>query len=69
MLIPFYNTFLVFCYMYYCLPILMPPNIMQWVKTLRTLFSHIEFILVKKNYIITNSVVLNLTIPKKKLQF
>ena len=51
----------------------MPPNIMQRVKTLRTiLFNHIEFILVlKKKYIITNNAVLNLTIPKKKkkLQF
>ena len=45
----------------------MPPNIMQRVKTLRTiLFNHIEFILVKKKYIITNNAVLNLTIPKKK---
>ena len=45
----------------------MPPNIMQRVKTLRTvLFNHIEFILAKKKYIITNNAVLNLTIPKKK---
>ena len=45
----------------------MPPNIMQRVKTLRTiLFNYIEFILVKKKYIITNNAVLNLTIPKKK---
>ena len=45
----------------------MPPNIMQRVKTLRTvLFNHIEFILAKKKYIITNNTVLNLTIPKKK---
>ena len=42
-------------------------NIMQRVKTLRTiLFNYIEFILVKKKYIITNNAVLNLTIPKKK---
>ena len=45
----------------------MPPNIMQRVKTLRTvLFNHIEFILAKKKYIITKNAVLNLTIPKKK---
>ena len=48
----------------------MPPNIMQRVKTLRTvLFNHIEFILAKKKYIITNNAVLNLTIPKKKKKF
>ena len=49
MLIPFFIILFGFCYVYYCLPILMPPNINARIKTLRTaLFNHIGFILVKK---------------------